>query len=1183
MSGLSGLFAAAAYTAEVPEAVSATISNEDDADEQTITSPDGSVRVTLDVSSGVPAYAVSFDGTTYLESSTLGFDFRNQPPFGAAADGTAGASVTVTGSETGTATETWDPLWGQYATVSAEYTYLRVGLAETSGPNRAANLEFRAFDDGVGFRFALGEDFVGNSGNAVVTSENTRFDFAGDYTAWWIKNEFVNPRFEQEYRETRLSEVESGTRTTRPNGNAVRNGAHTPFTVKAGEDAYLSIHEADLTDYATMSLAPRSEGGGTDFAAELAPLPDGTKVSAEPPMATPWRTIQLARRPGDLVESSLIPLLNDELDESVLPTVDGDPDASWIVPRKYVGIWWTMIAGNANWEYKSDAEVEADGDDPAAYIHGARTERMKRYMRFASENGIESVLVEGWNRGWDSFPGSGVTMDFDRSYPDFDLTGVTDYGQSLSPSVEMTAHNETAGNVVTYEEQILNDDIFRYYEDNRIRSIKNGYVNDDGLGHRGDGGTATTSQHSQIAVNHHELVAREAAKNRQLLERHEADKPTGKRRTYPNLAATETVKAQEYDGFGALGSDVGPDHHVTLPFTRMLAGPASYQPGIFDITFNDDTGGQIQTTRAKQLAMYPNYNAGLQMVADRIEAYVSPELEVGELLQAAAGDLGGFVTADEWRDAFGTNYVAVDPNRVPSGSSVSWTVTGVPSDGTYDLHLRYASAPEENASRVVEAGEPRATLRVNDSTETITPPFTEYWDDWQVFTTRVELDEGENSVAVELHYDDSGETFTGDVGGFNLNTVAVTETGAESPVPAEYEGYTPENENFETETEFAFLEKVPAGGWDDTAVLNAEIGEYVVTARRKGDEWYVGAMTNGDGRAVDVPLDVLNPGKNSEGARGPKHVAEIYADGSDASYDENPTDVWTTDLIVDPDTTVLASMAAGGGQAIRLRPVNGTDVKELPAYEPPAQEYVSFEAPETAVSGQSITVTITGTNAGSVIGGETLSVFVDGEEVGTAFVRLAPGESESAVRVELPSLSSGDHEIRIGRSPDEALPAQTIRVLPAMPLSSTWLFQRGDDAARADPDYDDSDWERVELPANWEDHSGYAEDQVFGWYRKTITVPESWEDYGADLLLPVGKIDDVDRTFVNGEAVGQTGSFPEEGFSTAWEEPREYTVPTEIVDYGGENVIAIRVYDEFGGGGLYAGPLGPVRPDYDRS
>ncbi len=484
---------------------------------------------------------------------------------------------------------------------------------------------------------------------------------------------------------------------------------------------------------------------------------------------------------------------------------------------------------------------------------------------------------------------------------------------------------------------------------------------------------------------------------------------------------------------------------------------------------------------------------------------------------------------------------------------------------------------------MIDTGETQATLRVNDATETITPSFTEYWDDWQVFTTQVDLTEGQNTIAIELHYDDSGKSFTGDVGGFNLNTVAVTESDAESPIPDSYTGYTPEDENFEAEPEFEFLETVPAGGWDDTIVIDAEIGRYVVTARQKGDEWYVGAMTNGDGRAVDIPLDFLNPGKSGKRARGPKYVAEIYSDGSDTRYDTNPTDVRIDEVLVEPRTTVLTSMAASGGQAIRLRPVTDTDLSELPAYEPPKQEYYSFEAPSVGVAGQPTTVTITGTNAGSIIGGETLGVFIDGEQISTVFVRLAPGESESTVQFTLPSLSAGDHEIRIGWSLDEALPAQTIRVLPTMPLSSSWLFHKGDDMAWTAADYDDNDWDHVELPANWEEHSGYTDDNIFGWYRKTITVPASWEDYEADLLLPVGKIDDVDRTFFNGEAVGQSGSFPADGFSTAWQKPREYTVPAETVNYGGENVIEIRIYDAGGGGGLYAGPLGPIGPAYDSS
>ncbi|QCS45015.1 glycoside hydrolase family 97 catalytic domain-containing protein [Natrinema versiforme] len=1039
MGGIGSLLAAASFSQAVTAEVATPVTKGDASPTQTVSSPDGNIEVTIDVSNGTPTYSVTYDKTTYVESSALGFEFQNQQSFGAASDGNADPSLSVTGSESGTATERWNPVWDQYATVSEEYRCLRIGVAETEDPNRSANLEVRVFNDGLGFRATFNEDFASNDGKTVITSENTQFNFAGDYTAWWISNEMVNPRFEQEYQETALSDVDAGTRTIRPNDNTLRNGAHTPFTVEADENAYLSVHEADLTDYATLSLAPQSDDGGTEFAAELAPLPDGTKVSTKAPFATPWRTIQVGTSPGDLVESSLIPLLNDELDESVLPTVDGEPDTSWITPRKYVGIWWTMIAGNANWEYKSDAQIEEEGGNPAAYIHGARTERMKRYMTFASENGIDSVLVEGWNQGWDSYPGSGISMDFDASYPDFDFDDVTDFGQSLSPSVEMTAHNETGGNLVNYEDQILDDEIFQFYEDNHIRSIKNGYVNDAGIGHEGDGGTATINHHSQIAVNHHELVAKEAANDRQLLERHEADKPTGKRRTYPNLAATETVRAQEFDGFNALASNLGRDHHVNLPFTRMLAGPTSFQPGIFDITFNDDTGGQVQTTRAKQLAMYPNYNAGIQMAADRIEAYLNPELEVGELLQATAGELDGLITADNWRNAFGTNYVAVDSNRASSGSSVTWTVTNVPSDGTYDLHLRYASDGEENASRVIDAGETQATLRVNDTTKTITPSFTEYWDDWQVFTAQVELTEGENTVGIELNYDDTSGSFTGDVGGFNLNAIAVTEHGAPSPIPDSYSGYTPENENFDTEPEFSFIENVPAGGWDDTTVIDAEIGEHIVTARQKGDEWYVGAMTGETGHALNVPLRFLSPGRGDERAnengapangsnspKGPKYVAEMYSDGIDATVDENPTDARIDKAIVDPSTTLLASVVASGGQAVRLRPARGGEVGKLPKYERPDQQYDSITLPDQAYVSFSFNVEITGSHSGEFIGGEELNVYANGEQIDTVLVRFSSERETDSFSLTFDE--PGEYEITVGRSLDDALPTQTITV-----------------------------------------------------------------------------------------------------------------------------------------------------------
>jgi len=904
LQGLTGLLAVTGYSADVPERAAAQLTSGDDSDVQTVTSPDDTTEVTVDVSSGVPTYAVAAGGTTYV-SGPIGFDFADQASFGTAVVGT-GPDVTVTGSERGTATENWAPEWGDVDAVSADYGFLRVGLAETESPGRSANLEVRVFDDGIGHRIVFDEEF----GDFTITSENTEWNFGGDYTSWWIRNEFTNPRFEQEYEETALSEIPAGSRTTGPNGNAVRTGAHTPLTMRADDGRYLSVHESNLDDYATLSIAAQDDSGGTQMASELAPLPDGTKVKASAPHVTPWRTIQIADSPGGLVESQLIPLLADPLDADAFPTDDdGSVDTSWVEARSYVGIWWTMIAGNANWEYKSDSDVLNAGNDPAQYVHGARTERMQRYMSFASEHGIDSVLVEGWNRGWSTYPGDGSGFEYgvDDSYPDFDVPTVTDYGASLPTPVEMTMHNETGGNIVTYEDGIRNGGIFQGYEEEGIRTIKNGYVKDAGLGFEGDGSRASHNQHCQAAVNHHRLVMRAAAADRQLLEIHEGIKPTGEIRTYPNVAAREVVKAQEYDGFGELASNVGRDHHVLLPFTRMLAGPTSYQPGIFDVTFNDTDAGQIQTTRAKQLAMYPTYLGGMQMLADRMEAYVDPSLRVGEFVQAQSGDLDGLITEDTWRNAYGAHYVAVDPTRVPDGATAAFTVEDVGSAGTYDLHLRYASDAEENLDPVVDNGNPELTLVVNGSERQLAPAFTDDWDDWAIHTVSVELDAGDNDVTLKLGTDD--------VGGLNVNTVAVSEAGAGSPVAATYGDVDPANENYDTVPEFDFVESVPVS-WDETVVVDAAIGEYSVTAKRSGDEWFLGAMTDGTARDLTVPLDFLSP--TADG-----WAVTEYADAPGTDVDTNPTEVAIGEYTVAAGDSVTLSLGASGGAALRLRPADG--------------------------------------------------------------------------------------------------------------------------------------------------------------------------------------------------------------------------------------------------------------------
>ena len=1083
LGSVGSLVVAAAYSRDVSADDAAPVVNDAEGPLHTVKSPDGSIAVTVDIGDGVPTYEVVRNGTTYVGPSALGFDFQNQPAFGASVGGSNG-SVTVTGVEHETATETWEPVWGAFDEVSADYNALSVGLTDATGDGatqssnaeadsrdggRAATLQIRVFDDGVGLRTVLGEGFASNSDRAVVVSENTGVDFADDYDAWWISNEVTNPRFEQKYEKTPLSEIPGGTRETHPTSTSFQTGAHTPLTVDAG-DTFLSVHESNLDDYAAATLAPRDSDGGTAFDTALTPLPDGTKASLELPAVTPWRTIQIVDRPGELIESQLIPLLADPLDESALPTASGGADASWIEPRKYVGIWWTMIAGTANWEYKSDDEIANEGGNPASYVHGARTERMKRYMRFASDNGIDSVLVEGWNQGWASYPGDGTGFNFgvDDSYPDFDVREVTDYGAGLPDPVEMTIHNETAGNIPNYESEILEKGVFAEYDDVGINSIKNGYVSDRGLGIDGDGVEPTHNQHNQLAVNHHQLVIREAAANRQLLEIHEGIKPTGEIRTYPNVANREVVKAQEYDGFGQLASNVGRDHHVTLPFTRNLAGPVSYQPGIFDITFGDDRGGQVQTTVAKQLAIYPTYLSGLQMAADRIEAYVDKTFAVGEGLQAAAGDRDGLVTGDTWREAFGTNYVAVDPNRAPSGSSVTYVVRDVDAASTYDLHLRYASAPEENAGRVIDAGGPRATLRVNDETETIEPDFTAYWDDWQVFTTEIELVAGDNEITIELDYEDD-DGFTGDVGGFNLNAVAVTAPGESSPIPAEYEGYVPERENFDAEPAFGFIENVPAAGWDDTRVVGSAIGDYLAIARRANEEWYVGVMTNGDARAVDVDLAFLAPGDsddapgnsgnppgrggnapgrgndrgNGNGRSGPKYVAEIHSDAIGAGVDADPTGVRIDEAVVDPTTTLLASMAPSGGTAVRLRPARGSEIGRLPEYERPEQD-LSVEIRNEADLGETF-ITATGSNDAAFVGGTNVEVVVDGEREALANVRLPPNATNETVELGYRISTIGTFDVAVG-DPEtgEELAANTVTIAPGDVLAE-FTDPQGDD------------------------------------------------------------------------------------------------------------------------------------------
>ncbi|ELY86392.1 alpha-glucosidase [Natrinema altunense JCM 12890] len=981
----------------------------DDSATQTVSSPDGSVTLTVDTDDGTPTYSVSFEGTTVVDPSRLGFEFRNQPAFGVGSDA---VDVTVTGSDRTTVDTTWEPVWDRYDEIREHYTELRLGLEETGEPGRGGILEIRAFDDGLGFRFRFDERF---GDPFVVTSERTEYDFADDAESWWIPNDYNN--FEVEYEETRLSEIGS---TLESDFGGRFDGVHTPMTMRTADDHYVSVHEANLDDYASLAIAPR-ESGGTAFESTLAPLPDGTKVSASAPHVTPWRTIRLGRRPGDLVESNLIVNLNEDYNDDVFTQ-----GVDWIEPQKFIGIWWLMITGRADWEYRG----------PRTGNHGAQTGRAKQYMDFASEHGIPGVLVEGWNQGWSSYPGDGSELDFTESYPDFDLEGITDYGASLEPPTQMTMHNETAGDFRNYESQI--DEAFGLYDDLGIRSIKNGYVADDG-----DLAGEGYNHHNQVLVNHHTLVAETAAANRQMLDIHEPIHPTGRRRTYPNLMTREGVKGQEYDAFG----DVSPRHHVTFPFTRMLGGPVEYTPGIFD---TESGSGGIETTRAKQLAMYPTYFSGLQMVADLPSSYLADRpatLEVSEVAQAQHADLDGFVTRSEWANAQGEEYVPFDASSADSGAAATWTLEDADA-GEYDVHLRVANYAADNG--LEEGVDATVTLRVDDEpVERVSIPGTDYWDVWTATETTVSLEGGNADLSLALT--------DADAGGFNLDSIAVTEPGESMPEPEEPPITGP------TVPAFQFIEDVPAAGWDDTRVLDAAIGDYMITARRKGEEWYVGAMTDEHGRALEVPLDFLESAsgrwrghetgkgtghgegrgsrkgheRNQGGGTGHtkgKYVAEVYSDGIDASYDGDLEAVRIDEAVVDESATLLASTVGSGGTAVRLRPATDADLETLPRYEQPSQEVDVSIDEETFVREPFITAT--GSNDGDYIGGTNVELVVDGEVVGVENVRFAPGATDEPFAFGATIDAAGTYDVTVRTLEGDPLASRTVTVTPPETVAS---------------------------------------------------------------------------------------------------------------------------------------------------
>ncbi len=523
---------------------------------ETIYSPDGRASITFELLNGSIFYSVGYDDKPIIVRSGLGFYVKGSEPL---------LSFDLVESNNAVIDETWETVWGQDSLVHNNANELTVNLKEDLSAAREMGLVFRAYNDGVAFKYV----FPKSMGDFDIMSEETYFIFADDSKTWWIQDQWFS--YEDIYNETSLSQVE---------------GANTPITMKSTDGIYYSIHEADLTDYAGMTFMPT--GGPLSFKADLVPWADGTKVKVTVPHQSPWRTVQLADRSGGLMESHLIQNLNDPNEIE---------DTSWIKPTKYIGIWWGMHMGEYTW---------TQGEK-----HGATTANAKKYIDYASDFGMDGVLIEGWNIGWSSQGWS--EMDFTTPYDDFDIDVVTQY--AASKGVFLIGHHETGSNIVgnqyAYDDQL--EAALDFYQSKGVPAIKTGYVGEEQL--KSPNGE---NKHGQLIVRHYQRVIEEAAKRNIMINAHEPIKGTGIDRTWPNFIAREGVRGNEYN---AWGDPINPkDHAVVIPFTRILSGPIDFTPGIFDL--NNMNGDQMNSTIAKQLAMYVVFYSPLQMAADLPRNYV---------------------------------------------------------------------------------------------------------------------------------------------------------------------------------------------------------------------------------------------------------------------------------------------------------------------------------------------------------------------------------------------------------------------------------------------------------------------------------------------------------------------------------------------------------------------------------
>lgn len=560
------------------------------------TSPDGNVVLSFSLKAdGTPTYKMTYKGKPVINESTLGFTLKKDEPLT--------NHFKVVSDSKSTFKETWKPVWGEEKEILNHYNELLVQLKQDK-TNRLMNIRFRVYNEGVGFRyeFPTQKELT----YFVIAEENTQFAMTGDHTAWWIPGDYDTQEYD--YNESKLSEIRGLMKQSMTDNVSQYvfspTGVQTALMMKTKDGLYINLHEAALVDYSLMNL--NLDDKNFIFQSWLTPDAKGDKGYLYTPTKTPWRTVMVSDDARNILASRLILNLNDPCALA---------DTSWIKPVKYIGVWWEMITGKSSWAYTDDLptikldEVDYTKVKPNG-THAANNDKVRYYIDFAAKHGFDQVLVEGWNVGWEDWFGhrKDYVFDFVTPYPDFDIKALNDYAHAKG--VKLMMHHETSGSTRNYERHMKA--AYELMNKYGYNSVKSGYV--------GDILPIGEHHYSQSTINHYLYAIKEAAKHKIMVNAHEAVRPTGLCRTYPNLIGNEAARGTEYEAFG--GNK--PFHTTILPFTRLQGGPMDYTPGILETevkNVNPNNTSQVRSTLAKQLALYVTMYSPLQMAADLPENY----------------------------------------------------------------------------------------------------------------------------------------------------------------------------------------------------------------------------------------------------------------------------------------------------------------------------------------------------------------------------------------------------------------------------------------------------------------------------------------------------------------------------------------------------------------------------------